>query len=330
MKRRETLGLMGGAAAASAVRPSALWAQQKALPVIAYVSGRSLVTDSHLLAAFREGLKEMGFVDGQNVTMDVRWADGQYDRIPGLMAETVKARPNLLVALGGNQLGLAAKAATSTIPVVFGTGADPVSLGLVSSLGRPDGNLTGMTLLATALDAKRLELLREMAPGARSIAILFNPSNPGAGDQRKEAQAAANTLGFNLRILEARTEAEIDQAFESLDSAPVDGLAVTVDSFLISQRVRIVAAMAARKLPAMFPAREFTDGGGLASYAPRWSDMYGVLGVYAGRILKGAKPGDLPVQRPTTFELVVNLRTAKALGLSLSPGFLDRADEVIE
>lgn len=330
MRRREVLGLLGGAAAASAVGPSVLRAQQKVLPVIGYVSGRSLATDSHLLAAFREGLKEAGFVDGQNVTMDVRWADGQYGRIPGLMAEMVKTRPALIVALGGNQVGLAAKAATSTIPVVFGTGADPVSLGLVSNLGRPDGNLTGMTLLASALDAKRLELLREMAPSARSIAILFNPSNPGAAAQLEEAKATAKVLGLDLRVLEARTESEIDRAFEALGATSVDAMAVTVDSFLISQRARIVAGAAAHKLPAMFPSREFTDAGGLASYAPRWSDMYRVLGSYAGRILKGAKPGDLPVQRPTTFELVINQKTARALGFNLPPSLLIRADEVIE
>jgi putative tryptophan/tyrosine transport system substrate-binding protein len=330
MKRRDLGAFLVGVMAAPIAGPSILRAQQKAVPGIGYVSGRSLATDGHLLAVFREGLGEAGFVDGQNVTMDIRWADGRYDRIPELMADVVKTNPTLIVALGGNQVGLTAKAMTSTIPIVFGTSADPVSLGLVSHLGRPNGNLTGMTLLATALDAKRVELLRDMVPPARSVAILFNPSNPGAPDQVKEVQAATTTLGFSLKILEARTEAEIDRAFEVLDSTPVDVFAVTVDSFLIIQRARIVAATAARKLPAMFPSREFTDSGGLASYGPRWADMYRILGLYAGRILKGAKPSDLPVQRPTTFELVVNLRTAKTQGLALSQGFLHRADELIE
>jgi putative tryptophan/tyrosine transport system substrate-binding protein len=330
MKRRDLGAFLVGVIAAPAASPSIVRAQQTAVPSIGYVSGRSLATDGHLLSAFREGLGKAGFVDGQNVTMDIRWADGRYDRIPELMADVVKTKPTLIVALGGNQVGLTAKAMTSTIPIVFGTSADPVSLGLVSHLGRPNGNLTGMTLLATALDAKRVELLREMVPTARSVAILFNPSNPGASDQLQEAQAATTTLGFSLKILEARAEAEIDRAFEVLDSTPVDVFAVTVDSFLIVQRARIVAATAARKLPAMFPSREFTDSGGLASYGPRWADMYRILGLYAGRILKGEKPSDLPVQRPTTFELVVNLRTAKTQGLTLSQGFLHRADELIE
>lgn len=328
LSRRHTLDSLLAAAVASIAAPSILNAQQK--PVIAYVSGRSLATDAHLLAAFGEGLREAGFVDGQNVTMEIRWADGRYDRVPDLMAEMVKTGPSVIVALGGNQLGIAAKAATSTIPVVFGTGADPVSLGLVKNLARPDGNLTGMTLLATALDGKRLELLREMVPGARSVAILFNPSNPGAPAQLDEAKAAAKAVDFDLLVLEARTGADIDRAFEALKAKPADVMSVTVDSFLISQRARIVAATAAQKLPAMFPSREFADDGGLASYAPRWSDMYRVLGVYAGRILKGAKPGDLPVQRPTTFELVINQKTARALGLTVPGSLLLRADEVIE
>jgi hypothetical protein len=229
MKRRDLGAFLVGVMAAPAAGPSILRAQQTAVPSIGYVSGRSLATDGHLLSAFREGLGKAGFVDGQNVTMDIRWADGRYDRIPELMADVVKTKPTLIVALGGNQVGLTAKAMTSTIPIVFGTSADPVSLGLVSHLGRPNGNLTGITLLATALDAKRVELLREMVPTARSVAILFNPSNPGAADQLKEAQAATTTLGFSLKILEARTEAEIDRAFEVLDSTPVDVFAVTVE-----------------------------------------------------------------------------------------------------
>lgn len=325
MKRR----ILIGSFAATAIAPRAATSQQ-AKPVIAYLGARSPATDDHLLAAFREGLKEAGYVDGQNVTVDVHWADSRYERLPAMAKELAAAKPAVLVAVGANQAGLAAKAATSTIPVVFGVGADPVDLGLVRDLARPEANLTGTTLLTQLLDAKRVELLREMAPAARSIAILINPANPGAAEQLKAAQAAANALGFSQNVLNATTEAEIDRAFASLDSAPADLLAVAVDSFLIGQRARIVAATAARKLPAMFPSREFVDAGGLASYAPRWVDIYRIIGTYAGRILKGAKPSDLPVQRPTTFELVVNLRTAKTLGLALPAAFLGRADETIE
>jgi len=326
MNRRGFVTVLGGAAATWPLRGHA----QTALPVIGYLSGRSKATDDHLVSAFRKGLQEMGYVEGRNVAMDIRWADGHFDRVPAMMAELVETRPAVIVAVGGNQLGLAAKAATSTIPVVFINGADPVAIGLVTSLGRPEANLTGMTLLAAALDAKRLELLREMMPAARSLAFLFNPSNPGAATQRSESEAAAKTLRFDFRILEARNEAEIDQAFETLKATPVDALAVTVDAFLIGQRKRIVAATAARGLPAIFPAREFTAAGGLASYAPPWEGVYEGAGRYAGRILKGARPGDLPVQRPTRFELVVNLKTAKALGLTFPPAFLGRADELIE
>jgi putative tryptophan/tyrosine transport system substrate-binding protein len=325
MKRRTLIGSL----AATGIAPHAAIAQQ-AKPVIAYLSARSPATDNHLLAAFRDGLKEAGYVDGQNVTIDVHWANSRYERLPAMAKDLAAAKPAVLVAVGANQAGLAAKAATSTIPVVFGVGADPVDLGLVRDLARPEANLTGTTLLTQLLDAKRVELLREMAPGARSVVMLFNPSNPGAAGQLKGSQAAANALGLHMRVLEAQTEAEIDRAFDSLDSAPVDLFAVAVDSFLIGQRTRIVVATAARKLPAMFPSREFVDAGGLASYAPRWVDMYRIIGTYAGRLLKGAKPGDLPIQRPTTFELVVNLRTAKALGLTLSPAFLNRADETID
>lgn len=323
MKRRLLLWMAGATALSTRTH-----AQTR--PVVAYLSARSPRTDAHLLAAFLEGLKEAGYSDGQNVTVDVHWADSRYERLPAMAAELAASNPAVLVAVGANQAGLAAKAATRTIPVVFGVGADPVDLGLVRDLARPEANLTGTTLLTQLLDAKRVELLREIAPDARSIAILINPTNPGAAEQLKSAQAAANALGFSQTVLKTTTEAEIDRAFAALESAPVDALVVAVDSFLIGQRARILAAAASRKLPAVYPSREFVDAGGLASYAPRWVDMYRIIGTYAGRILKGAKPSDLPIQRPTTFELVVNLRTAKTLGLALPPIILGRADETID
>jgi putative tryptophan/tyrosine transport system substrate-binding protein len=323
MKRRVLLWTAGATVLSTQARA-------QAMPVIAYLGARSPKTDAHLLAAFLEGLKEVGYVDGKNVTVDVHWADSHYERLPAMAKELAATKPAVLVAVGANQVGLAAKAATQTIPVVFGVGADPVDLGLVRDLARPDANLTGTTLLTQLLDAKRVELLREMAPSAKSIAILINPTNPGAAEQLKSALAAANTLGFSQTVLRTTTEAEIDRAFTALDSAPVDALVVAVDSFLIGQRARILAAAASRKLPAMYPSREFADAGGLASYAPRWIDMYRIIGTYAGRILKGTKPSDLPIQRPTTFELVVNLRTARTLGLTLPSLILNRTDETID
>ena len=305
------------------------WAQSP-MPRIAYLSGRSLSTDAHLLEAFREGLKAAGYVDGQNVRMDVRWADGRYDAVPAMAVELAATRPDLIVAVGGNPVGLAARQATSTIPIVFGAGADPIAIGLVSNLNRPDGNLTGMTLSAQELDAKRLELLHDLLPQARSAALLMNPANPGADTELQLTREAAAALKLKLEVLKASSSSDIERAFETLPAGRVDALAVAADAFLINRRDRVIALTAERRLPAIFPAREFAVDGGLASYGARWADMYRILGSYAGRILKGAKPADLPVQRPTTYELVINLRTAKALGLALPPIFLNRADEVIE
>ena len=305
-------------------------AQSQPQPRIAYLSGRSAWTDSHLLDSFRDGLKSAGYVEGQNVRMDVRWADGRYDQVPALAIEIAATKPDLIVAVGGNPVAVAAKQATSTIPVVFGAGADPVAIGVVSNLNRPDGNLTGMTLSAQDLDAKRLELLHDLVPQARSVALLMNPTNPGSNEELRLTREAATALKLKLEILEASSSSDIERAFEALPMGRVDALAVAADAFLINRRDRIIALTAERRLPAIFPAREFAVDGGLASYGARWSDMYRILGRYAGRILKGAKPADLPVQRPTTYELVINLRTAKTLGLALPPLFLNRADEIIE
>ena len=325
MRRRALL-----ASAVAAGLASKAWAQSSAVPRIAYLSGRSQWTDSHLLEAFSEGLKATGYVDGQNVKVEVRWADGRYDQVPALAAEIAATKPDLIVAVGGNPVAVAAKQATSTIPVVFGAGADPVAIGVVSNLNRPDGNLTGMTLSAQDLDAKRLELLHDLVPQAQSVALLMNPNNPGANEELRLTREAATALKLKLEILKASSSSDIERAFEALPMGRIDALAVAADAFLINRRDRIIALTAERRLPAIFPAREFTVDGGLASYGARWSDMYRILGSYAGRILKGAKPADLPVQRPTTYELVINLRTAKALNLALPPLFLNRADEVLE
>jgi putative tryptophan/tyrosine transport system substrate-binding protein len=303
-------------------------AQAQGLPRIAYFSGRSQATDSHLLEAFRDGLKSTGYVEGQNVTLEVQWADGRYADLAKLAPEVVATRPDLIVAVGGNPVAVAFKAATSTIPVVFGAGADPVAIGLVKNLNRPEGNLTGMTLWANELDAKRLDLLHDMLPKARKVAVLMNPENPGYAELLPRTKDVAGTLGLDLVLLAAASSSEVEQAFKSLPT--VDALAVGADAFLINIRSRILRLAQERRLPGIFPAREFATDGGLASYGTRWADMYRLLGTYAGRILKGAKPADLPVQRPATYELVINLKTARALGLDLPPLILTRADEVIE
>ena len=325
MRRRDLLAFGALLVATPTAR-----AQPSAKPRIAYLSGRSQSTDTHLLRAFQEGLKTTGFVDGENVTMEVRWADGHYDRVASMAAELVATKPDLLAAVGGNPVALAAKVATSTIPIVFGTGADPVRLGLVRNFNRPDGNLTGMTLFAQELEAKRIELLHVMLPQAKTVALLTNPSNPGIASELQRAHDAAQALGLELEVLNAASSAEIERAFESAPTGRFEGLAVAADAFFISQRNRIVALATARRLPAIFPAREFAVDGGLASYGTRWAEMYRVIGAYAGRLLKGARPAELPVQRPTTFELVINLKTADALGLTIPPTLLARADEVIE
>jgi putative ABC transport system substrate-binding protein len=326
MKRRHLLALAG----ASAALPAVGRAQPASLPRIGYLSGRSYATDAHLLQAFREGLKSAGYVDGQNVTVDVRWADGRYNQVPAMMAELVATKPNVIAAVGGNPVGLAAKAATSTIPVVFSAGADPVEIGLVSNFTRPTGNVTGITLWASELDAKRIDLLREMLPNVRTVALLVNPTNPGAVRELQGAQDAASKLGLNLEIQNASSSSEIERAFQAWPAGRVDALAVMADAFLINQRRRIMALVGNRRLPAIYPSREFADDGGLASYGARWSDMYKIAGTYAGRLLKGEKPADLPVRRPTTYELVINLRTARSLGIALPPVLLARADQVIE
>jgi putative ABC transport system substrate-binding protein len=283
------------------------------------------------MAAFRQGLSEAGYVEGQNLAIEYRWAEADYDRLPALAADLVGRKVDLIVSTGGTTSALAAKEATSTIPIVFITGGDPVEGGLVTSLARPGGNLTGFTLLVVELNPKRLELLSELVPQARVIALLVNPNSADA-DARitRDVQDAARSKGLQLSILKASTEGEIDAAFATLRQLHADGLVVSSEPFFTRQREQLVGLAARRAVPAIYALPEFAASGGLISYGPSVTSTFRQAGVYVGRILKGANPADLPVQQPTTFELVVNLKTAKALGLIVAPSILARVDEVIE
>jgi putative ABC transport system substrate-binding protein len=298
------------------------------MPVIGYLHSASPEPYSSMMAAFRHGLAEAGYVDGQNVTIDYRWAEGQFDRLPALAAELVAHRPAVLVAGGGDVSAVAAKAATTTVPIVFTIGADPVKSGLVASLNRPSGNLTGVTFFTITLGPKRLEMLRELQPKAGKIAVLVNPKSltPAA----KEVQEAARALGQSVHVLDAASEGELDTAFRSLAQERDDALIVVSNPLFTSRREQIVTLANYQRIPAIYPLREYVTSGGLVSYGASIKDAYRQSGVYAGRLLKGAKPGDLPVMQPTKFELVINLKTAKALGIAVPPTLLARADEVIE
>ena len=324
--RRELLAALGGAAVAW---PLAARAQQSALPVVGLITtGSPPSTASRDLLAFAAGLKENGYVDGQNVTIDYRWAEGQFDHLPALAAELVAHRPAVLVAGGGDVSAVAAKAATTTVPIVFTIGADPVGSGLVSNLSRPSGNLTGVTFFTIALGPKRLEMLRELQPKAGKIAVLVNPKslNPDA----KEVQEAARALGQSVHVLDAASEEEVDTAFRSLAQERDDALIVISNPLFTSRREQIVTLANYQRIPAIYPLREYVASGGLASYGASIKDAYRQSGVYAGRLLKGAKPADLPVMQPTKFDLVINLKTAKELGLTVPDSLLARANEVIE
>jgi len=325
MKRRDFVLLLAGAIAAA--RP--LRAQQKAMPVIGYLGCTSPGPEAPFLGAFHHGLSETGYVEGQNVVIEYRWAEGSYDRLPVLAADLVGRQVDVIAADGLPGAG-AAKKATTTIPIVFEVGSDPVEFGLIASLARPGGNLTGVGFLNLELIPKRLELLSDLVPQADAFVLLVNPTNENAERVVRDGQDAARAKGVQLTILKAATESEIDTAFATLAQLRVGALMFSPDPFFVSRREQLVALASRDAVPTIYPWREAAAAGGLISYGTSRTSVFRLLGIYAGKILNGAKPADLPVQQPTTFELVVNLNTAKALGLTIPPSILARADEVIE
>ena len=327
MNRREVITTLGGAAAAW---PLAARGQQPVMPVIGFMSGRSPAELEYLVRAFRTGLNELGYVEGRNVSVEYRWADGHYDRLPALAAELVGRRVAAIAATGGSVSGLAAKAATTTTPIVFSSGGDAVKLGLVASLNRPGGNVTGVNLIFGALGAKRLELLRDLIPQATTIAMLVNLNYPSASTEVQETEAGARSLGLQLHVFNATVESEFERGFAAITAQRIAGLLVGDDPFLQSRRDQLVQLAANHAIPAIYFSRDFCDAGGLMSYGPSIIDAYRLVGFYIGRVLNGEKPADLPVIQPTKFDLVINLKTAKALQLTVSPTLLARADEVIE
>jgi putative ABC transport system substrate-binding protein len=327
LKRREFITMLGGAAAAW---PLAARAQQPAMPVVGLLGATTAQGFAAQLTAFRQGLSEAGFVDGRNVAIEYRWAEDQYDRLPAMAADLVRSQVAVIATIGGNAASLAAKAATATIPVVFHGSVDPVEAGLVASLNRPGSNVTGVVTLNIDTGQKRLELLHELLPAATTIGLLLNPTNAGAEIQSKDLQAAARTLGLQQRIVHASTAHDFDPAFATLSQARAGGLVIGTDGFLVSQSAQLAALAVRHALPAIFQYRAFVTAGGLMSYGGSVTDSYRLSGVYTGRILKGEKPADLPVQQATKVELIINLKTAKTLGLTFPITLLGRADEVIE
>ena len=326
MKRREFITLLGGAAAAW---PLAARAQQAAIPVIGYLSSLTQADSAHFDAALRRGLSDMGYVEGRSIAIEYRWITDSYDPLPAMAADLVQHRVALIVA-GGPPAVLAAKAATTTIPIVFVTGADPVKFGFVTSFNRPNGNLTGVWMVTTVLAEKRLQLMHDLLPKAGSIAMLINPTSPVAEPQTRDAQAAARALALNLIVMSAVSENDFDQVFMTLVQQRVDALLVSADPFFSSRREHFVALAARHAIPTMYEFREFVEVGGLMSYGAVLPNGYYKGGLYAGRILKGAKPADLPVEQTTKLELLINLKTAKTLGLDVPATLLATADEVIE
>jgi putative ABC transport system substrate-binding protein len=326
MKRREFIALLGGAAA----WPLAARAQQPMTPVIGWLASTSPQAQGHFATAFGQGLRDAGYIEGQNVVIEYRWAQDQSDRLPALAADLVGQRVALIATAGGTVAALAAKAATATIPIVFVTGADPVETGLVASLNRPGGNVTGVGVSTATLEAKKLELLRDSIPHIKSIAMILNPMNAVSDVQSKAFQAAARIIGLQTHILHVQTASDLDTAFVTLVQQGADALIVASDPFFDSIRDRLVALAARYAVPAIYDRRELIMAGGLMSYGASFVAAHREAGVYAGRILKGEKPSDLPVALPTKFELVINLKAARAIGLTIPESFLARADEVIE
>ena len=325
LKRREFISLLGGAAVSW---PLVSRAQQPLIPVVGFLSGRSPAESAGVVAAFRKGLSETGYAESQNVSIDFRWAEGQSDRLPALASELVHRPVDVIAALG--ESGPAAKAATTTIPIVFGSGGDPVEAGLVASLNRPGGNITGATFLTAVLGAKRLGLLHELVPGAPVAALLVNPNTFVGQVQIRDVQEAARALGQSLVVLDGGTDEKIETAFAALAPQQVAALLVGADPFFDTRRERLVALVSQHRMPAIYQFREYAVAGGLMSYGTSITDMYRLVGLYVGRVLKGEKPADLPVMQVTKFELVINLTTARALGVKISDNLLSLADEVIE
>jgi putative tryptophan/tyrosine transport system substrate-binding protein len=329
MKRREFIAGLGGAAAL----PLAARAQPASVPLIGYLNGATPALYRDRVGWFLEGLGQVGFVDGQNVAIEYRWANGQYEKLPALAADLVRRQVGVIAATGGIPEVSAAKTATSRIPIVFQTGADPVAAGLVASLARPGGNVTGVTQLSVELAPKLLEMLHELVPAASNVAVLVNPTNPGypgAEVVTRQLQTAARTFGLHLLVLNARVERDFAGAFEELSQRHADVLVIRADAFFGSQRERLAALALRHHLPAVYPFRDFAVAGGLMSYGGNLAEAMRLAGAYTGRILKGERPEDLPVQQATKLEFVINLKTAKALGLNIPPNLLAIADEVIE
>ena len=326
MRRREVITLIGGAAS----WPIAARAQQAAMPVIGFMHTASADQFTHLVSAFRTGLKEVGYIEGQNVVIEYRWAEGQYDRLPKFAADLVARQVSVLAATGGDQSGLAAKATNTTIPIVFEVGGDPVQLGLVASLNRPGGNLTGTTLLSAELAPKRLELLHDLVPKAINVALLVNPTSPDADAQAKELQAVAPAVGMQVQVFQAGNDSDLDDAFAAMAERNANALVLQADPFFTNRRDRLVSLANRHAIPAMYPFREFATAGGLMTYGADIAEVFRETGVYTGRILRGQSPADLPVLQPTKFDLVLNLKAAKALGITVPLTLQMTANDVIE
>ena len=326
MRRREFITLLGGGTA----WPIVARAQQPAMPVVGFMNIMSPESIPHWVAAFHQGLKDTGFVEGQNVAIEYRWAHGQYDRLPELVAGLVRRRVTVLAATGGDPSPQVAKAATQTIPIVFTANGDPVRNGLVASLNRPGGNATGITIFGAPVVTKRLQLLRELVPQAAAMTYLMNPNNPNGTTEMATVEAAAASLGNEILVLRASSESELDIAFATMAQQRRDAILVASDTYFISRRDQLASLAASHRIPAIYYLREFAEAGGLISYGNKLPDAYRQVGIYVGRILKGEKPADLPVQQATTFELVINLKTAKALKLTVPNSMQLLADEIIE